>query len=89
MSSAFRRDAASKEFGVAVAKARRGLELTQRELASFLGTNPVNIKQIENEGGTPKSKLFFPLCEALGIAPEELGFTGVSKEAIDEWLMQR
>jgi len=76
----------AKAFGAAVKDARKQLGLTQRELGRIVGGHGTNIKQIENEGCSPRAKYFFPLCEELGLNPYDFDFVGRYKGIIDEWI---
>lgn len=67
------REAALK-FGEDVQAAREGLGLTQMGLAKILHTYASNVSSCECKGLTPQSKLFFELCEQLGLEPEDYGF---------------
>lgn len=67
------REAALK-FGDDVKAAREGLGLTQMGLAKILHTYAANVASAERKGLTPQSKLFFELCEQLGLEPEDYGF---------------
>lgn len=75
----------AKAFGASVKEARRQLGLTQSELGKIVGGHGTNIKQIENEGCSPKAKYFFALCDELGLDPYDFGFVGKYKGIIDEW----
>ena len=80
------REAALK-FGDDVKAAREGLGLTQMGLAKILHTYAANIASCEYKGLTPQSKLFFELCEELGLEPEDYGFQAnlVYLAKIAEW----
>ena len=67
------REAALK-FGDDVKAAREGLGLTQMGLAKILHTYASNVSSCECKGLTPQSKLFFELCDELGLEPEDYGF---------------
>lgn len=71
--SAKMREAALK-FGDDVKAAREGLGLTQMGLAKILHTYAANVASCEYKGLTPQSKLFFEMCEQLGLEPEDYGF---------------
>ena len=74
-------------FGDDVKAAREGLGLTQMGLAKILHTYSANIASCEYKGLTPQSKLFFALCEELGLEPEDYGFQAnlVYLAKIAEW----
>ena len=78
---------AAWRFGEDVQAAREGLGLTQMGLARILHTYASNVASCEYKGLTPQSKLFFELCEELGLEPEDYGFqTNLVYEAkIAEW----
>lgn len=84
--SAKMREAAWR-FGDDVTAAREGLGLTQMGLAKILHTYASNVASAENKGLTPQSKLFFELCEQLGLEPEDYGFQAnlVYLAKIAEW----
>lgn len=65
---------AALRFGDDVKAAREGLGLTQMGLAKILHTYAANVASCEYKGLTPQSKLFFALCEQLGLEPEDYGF---------------
>lgn len=65
---------AAWRFGDDVKAAREGLGLTQMRLAKILHTCAANIASAERKGLTPQSKLFFVLCDELGLEPEDYGF---------------
>ena len=65
---------AALRFGEDVQAAREGLGLSQMGLAKILHTYAANIASCEYKGLTPQSKLFFELCEQLGLEPEDYGF---------------
>lgn len=65
---------AAWRFGEDVQAAREGLGLTQMGLAKILHTYASNVASCEYKGLTPQSKLFFALCEELGLEPEDYGF---------------
>lgn len=65
---------AALRFGDDVKAAREGLGLTQMGLAKILHTYSSNVASCECKGLTPQSKLFFALCEELGLEPEDYGF---------------
>lgn len=67
------REAALK-FGDDVKAAREGLGLTQMGLAKILHTYAANVASTERKGLTPQSKLFFEMCDELGLEPEDYGF---------------
>lgn len=71
--SAKMREAALK-FGEDVQAAREGLGLSQMGLAKILHTYASDVASCEYKGLTPQSKLFFALCEELGLEPEDYGF---------------
>ena len=73
-------------FGKAVLRARKELGLSQVELARIVGCMQPNLKQIEAIGASPKSKVFMPLCEQLGLDPYEFGFKDVHLEIINRWI---
>lgn len=84
--------AAAKRFGAAVRSARDELGLTAKQvIKSIYASGNLNIKTapshllcIERNGGTPQTKLFFLLCEALGLDSYEFGFTGDMLSIIEE-----
>ena len=65
---------AALRFGDDVKAAREGLGLTQMGLAKILHTYAANIASAERKGLTPQSKLFFEMCDELGLEPEDYGF---------------
>ena len=65
---------AALRFGDDVKAAREGLGLTQMGLAKILHTYAANVASAERKGLTPQSKLFFELCDELGLEPEDYGF---------------
>ena len=78
---------AALRFGEDVQAAREGLGLTQMGLAKILHTSASNVASCECKGLTPQSKLFFALCEELGLEPEDYGFQAnlVYLAKIAEW----
>lgn len=82
---------AALRFGDDVKAAREGLGLTQMRLAKILHTYASNVASCEYKGLTPQSKLFFELCEELGLEPEDYGFQAnlVHLEKIAEWRKQK
>lgn len=78
---------AALRFGEDVQAAREGLGLTQMGLAKILHTYASNVASCEYKGLTPQSKLFFELCEQLGLEPEDYGFQAnlVYLAKIAEW----
>ena len=78
---------AALRFGEDVQAAREGLGLSQMGLAKILHTYAANIASCEYKGLTPQSKLFFELCEQLGLEPEDYGFQTdlVYLAKIEEW----
>lgn len=78
---------AAWRFGEDVQAAREGLGLTQMGLAKILHTYASNVASCEYKGLTPQSKLFFALCEQLGLEPEDYGFQAnlVYLAKIAEW----
>ena len=78
---------AALRFGDDVKAAREGLGLTQMGLAKILHTYAANVASCEYKGLTPQSKLFFALCEELGLEPEDYGFQAnlVYLAKIAEW----
>ena len=78
---------AALRFGEDVHAAREGLGLTQMGLAKILHTYASNVASCEYKGLTPQSKLFFELCEQLGLEPEDYGFQTdlVYLSKIAEW----
>lgn len=84
--------AAAKRFGAAVRTARDELGLTAAEvIKSIYASGNLNIKTapshllaLERNGGTPQTKMFFLLCEALGLDPYDFGFTGDMLSIIEE-----
>lgn len=44
-----------------------------------------NVAKVERIGITPKSLIFFPLCEYYGIDPESFGFVGRYGEKVKKW----
>ena len=79
-------DAAAHAFGNAVRHARTSLDLTQKELGAIIGGGQANVRQIELEGVTPRSKYFFLLCDELGLDPLSFGFEGEGLGIIEEWV---
>ncbi|MBO4779797.1 MAG: helix-turn-helix transcriptional regulator [Selenomonadaceae bacterium] len=77
---------AARKFGKAVKEARKQLELTQGELGKIVGGQSTNIRQIECQGCSPKSRYFRPLCEELGLDPLSFGFIGQHLDIIEEWI---
>lgn len=73
---------ARAKFGAMVKEARVELGVTVRGLNEILcetrgaKRSATYIQAIEIRGLTPRSELFFPLCELLGIDPMECGFVG-------------
>ena len=65
---------AALRFGDDVKAAREGLGLTQMGLAKILHTCAANVASAERKGLTPQSKLFFEMCDELGLEPEDYGF---------------
>ena len=65
---------AALRFGDDVKAAREGLRLTQMGFAKIIHTYASNVASAENKGLTPQSKLFFELCDELGLEPEDYGF---------------
>ena len=78
---------AALRFGEDVQAAREGLGLSQMGLAKILHTYASNVASCEYKGLTPQSKLFFALCEELGLEPEDYGFQAnlVYMAKIAEW----
>lgn len=78
---------AALRFGDDVKAAREGLGLTQMGLAKILHTYAANIASAERKGLTPQSKLFFEMCDELGLEPEDYGFQKdlVYMAKIAEW----
>ena len=78
---------AALRFGEDVQAAREGLGLTQMGLAKILHTYASNVASCEYKGLTPQSKLFFELCDELGLEPEDYGFQAdlVYLAKIAEW----
>ena len=78
---------AALRFGDDVKAAREGLGLTQMGLAKILHTYAANVASAERKGLTPQSKLFFEMCEQLGLEPEDYGFQTdlVYLAKIEEW----
>ena len=58
--------------GKFIAALRRGIGLTQRELAEKLGISDKTISKWECGNGLPEVSLMLPLCEVLGITVNEL-----------------
>ena len=78
-------------FGEAVKRARQELGITRIELSRIVGSTQANIKRIEEIGASPKSKVFMPLCEQLGLNPFSFGFDKknlckINTYLIDEWI---
>ena len=65
---------AALRFGDDVKESREGLGLTQMGLAKILHTYAANVASAERKGLTPQSKLFFEMCDELGLEPEDYGF---------------
>ena len=76
----------SARFAVDVQAARVELDLSVEQLALFLQRCYLpkrkrytlwyisqQVRLIEGTGATPHSKLFYPLCEALGLDPSKYG----------------
>ena len=78
---------AALRFGDDVKAAREGLGLTQMGLAKILHTYAANVASAERKGLTPQSKLFFEMCDELGLEPEDYGFQAnlVYLAKIVEW----
>lgn len=78
---------AALRFGDDVKAAREGLGLTQMGLAKILHTYAANVASAERKGLTPQSKLFFEMCDELGLEPEDYGFQKdlVYMAKIAEW----
>ena len=78
---------AALRFGEDVQAAREELGLSQMGLAKILHTYASNVASCEYKGLTPQSKLFFALCEELGLEPEDYGFQAnlVYLAKIAEW----
>lgn len=56
--------------GILLKKARKEMHLTQKELASKLGTDTAYISRIENDTITPSVGAFFRIANALGYSIE-------------------
>lgn len=78
---------AALRFGDDLKAAREGLGLTQMGLAKILHTYAANVASAERKGLTPQSKLFFEMCDELGLEPEDYGFQKdlVYLAKISEW----
>jgi len=48
-----------------------------------------NISKIEKIGVTPKSLLFFPLCELYGVRPELFGFVSAYGDRVKAWRKEK
>lgn len=63
-------DAFAYYSGVLLKKARKEMHLTQKELASKLGTDTAYISRIENDTINPSVGAFFRIANALGYSVE-------------------
>lgn len=60
------------KIGCFIAQRRRGLDLTQRQLADRLGISDKTVSKWERGNGFPEPSLLLPLCRELGITVNDL-----------------
>ena len=60
-------------------------EVARRLQRIGVQTYDSNVAKVERIGITPKSLMFFPLCEYYGIDPESFGFVGRYGEKVKKW----
>ena len=79
----------TKKAGEKIRARRQELGIGLKELADRLGVRNSELSSKERLGITPYCNFFFPLCEALNIAPESFGFISYFAATIQTWRRQK
>ena len=61
-----------KTFGVELAKARGARNLSAHQLSRLLGKDETYVSKVENGKAYPSMRMYFEMCEILGMHPKEL-----------------
>lgn len=75
----------SKKAALILRERRENMGMTMTEVAKRLNVKAHEVSRAEREGLTPYNRLFFPLCELMGIAPEKFGYISYCAQRIQEW----